>query len=506
MQEKLNERIAAKAQAMATSPQSDIAPQTGTLSARERIESLVDPGSFQELDLLLTSAENELDNTAGGKPTDGVITGYAQVNGRSLFVWSQDSGVLGGSVGVVHAKKITWLYEKALQMRVPIVGIVDSIGERATDLIEYPHFYSLESVCQLQAACSGVIPQIIMVMGPCVGGMAIVAAMADFLFMVRDSSYMHIAPAPEGVSGEALGEARMHARKTGGCDVLVDNDNDCIDKCQELLSYLPQHNQENPPLIDSGDDPNRKEERLLDLVPTKESLAFDMHQVISLIVDEGEFFEIKGYWATNLITGLARFGGQVAGIIANNPKNKAGCMSLDAADKMARFVRFCDTFNIPLIWLADCPGFLPSVKEETRGLIRHGCKVIYANAQATVPQITVSIRKLYGGGGLAMPATGLGGDLFVSWPVLARGVMGVDGAVAILYKSELAAIEDEAEREKQRLKRRLDISERMKLAEQQQPQDFIDPRDTRPFLIKALKMLKNKKRELPPRKHGNIRL
>jgi propionyl-CoA carboxylase beta chain len=231
-----------------------------------------------------------------------------------------------------------------------------------------------------------------------------------------------------------------------------------------------------------------------------------MHAVISCIVDQGEFFEIKRYWAANLIIGLTRLGGQVVGIIANNPRDKGGCMTLDAADKMARFVRFCDAFNIPLIWLADCPGFLPSVSEETRGLIRHGCKTIYANSQATVPQITVSIRKLYGGGGLAMPGTGLGGDLFVSWPVLARGVMGVDGAVAILYKGELASIKDEAERETQRQKRRLDISQRMKLAEQQQPQDFIDPRDTRPFLIKALRMLKNKKRQLPPRKHGNIRL
>ena len=508
MEEKLNERIAAKAQAKLAVGQAAVEQrhQQGRLTARERIEKLVDPGTFQELDLLLTSAESELDPAAGGIPSDGVITGYAEVNGRALFVWSQDGDVLGGSVGVIHAKKMTWLLEKALQMRVPIVGIVDSVGERAADLIEYPHFYSLESVCRLQTAASGVIPQIVMVMGPCVGGMAIVAQMADFLLMVRGTSYMHIAQPPEGVSGQELGDAKMHARKTGSCDFLADSDGDCIEKCRKLLGYLPQHNQENPPFTASEDDPNRREEKLLELVPTNESSAFDMHAVISCIVDQGEFFEIKRYWAANLIIGLTRLGGQVAGIIANNPRDKGGCMTLDAADKMARFVRFCDAFNIPLIWLADCPGFLPSVSEETRGLIRHGCKTIYANSQATVPQITVSIRKLYGGGGLAMPGTGLGGDLFVSWPVLARGVMGVDGAVAILYKGELASIKDEAERETQRQKRRLDISHRMKLAEQQQPQDFIDPRDTRPFLIKALHMLKNKKRQLPPRKHGNIRL
>jgi propionyl-CoA carboxylase beta chain len=315
MEEKLNERRAAKARAMAralaTKHPSDRASQSGKLSARERIEKLVDPGSFQELDLLLTSAESELDPTAGGIPSDGVITGYAEVSGRPLFVWSQDGAVLGGSVGVIHAKKLTWLFEKALQMRVPVVGMVDSIGERAADLVEYPRFYSLESVCRLQVAASGVIPQIVMVMGPCAGGMAIVATMADFVFMVRETSYMHIALPPEGVSGEALGEARMHAGKTGCCDVLADNDTDCIEKCRHLLSYLPQHNQDSPPNADSDDDPQRREEKLLELVPTNERLPFDMHQVIALIVDQGELFEIKRYWAANLIIGLTRLGGQV---------------------------------------------------------------------------------------------------------------------------------------------------------------------------------------------------
>ena len=503
MQEKLNERIAAKVQAMAVAGPSGLPEK---LSARERVEKLVDPGTFQELDLLLTSAESELDPAAGGLATDGVIGGYAEVDGRPIFVWSQDGAVLGGSVGVIHAKKITSLLEKALQMRVPIIGIVDSIGERSADLVEYPHFYSIESICQIQTNASGVIPQIMLIMGPCVGAMAISAQLADYVFMVRGSSYMCIAPPPEGVKGESLGEARIHARTTGSCDVLADNDADCLAKCRELICYLPQDNQSLAPRKDTGDDANRREEKLMEIVPVSESASFDMLEVISLIVDKGQWFEIKKYWATNLITGLCRLGGQTAGIIANNPRNKAGCMTLDAADKMTRFVRFCDSFNIPLVWLADCPGFLPSVSEETRGLIRHGSKVIYANSQATVPQITVSIRKLYGGGGLAMPATGLGGDLFVSWPVLARGVMGADGAVAILYKGELAAISDDAEREAQRLKRKADINQRMRLAEQQQPQDFIDPRNTRPFLIRALKMLKSKKRTLPPRKHGNIRL
>ncbi len=501
MECKLKERSEAKE--IARRCQSDIELPEGKLSARQRVEVLVDPGTFQELDLFLTSAESEFNPDVGGRTTDGVITGYAEVGGRPIFVWSQDGEILGGSVGVIHAKKITWLYEKALQMRIPIVGFVDSVGERAEDLVEYPHVYSIESICQVQVDASGVIPQVVMVMGACLGGMALVASMADVLFMVRDNCYMQL---NEGDSAESVGASKNHARKTGGCEVLADDDNDCIHRCRNLLSFLPQHNQEPPPFVDTGDDPNRKEESLLEIVPVAENQGFDMLKVIDLIVDNGEFFEIKPYWANNLITGLARLGGQTVGILANNPKNKAGCMTLDAADKMTRLVRFCDAYSIPLIWLADCPGFMPSVKEETRGLIRHGCKTIYANSQATVPQITVSIRKLYGGGGLAMPGTGLGGDLYVSWPVLARGVMGVDGAVAILYKGELSAIKDEEEREKQRQKRRVDIAERMKLAELQQPQDFIDPRETRPFLINALKMLRNKKRELPPRKHGNIRL
>ena len=508
MAKRLDERNKVKEKARSWGGKAAIEKQhrQGKLTARERIEKLVDPGSFQELDLLLTSADDALDASVGGTPTDGVITGYGEVNGHPIFLWSQDATVLGGSIGVIHAKKITQVMEKALQAQVPIVGMVDSVGERVGDFLQYPHFYSLESMCQLQATSSGVIPQIIMVMGPCVGAMAISASLADFLFLVRNTSYMHVAAPPDKIKGEELGEAWMHAKKTGCDDVFAENDDDCLQKCRQLLSYLPQNNREKPPFIDTRDDPNRREEELLELVPTDEAKPFDMYRLISLIVDNGEFFEIKHYWAANLIVGLARLGGQVAGIIANNPRDKGGCMNLDAADKMARFVRFCDAFNIPLIWLADCPAFLPAVDEETRGLIRHGSKVIFANSQATVPQITVSIRKLYGGGGLALPGTGLGGDLYVSWPVLARGVMGAEGAVAILYRGELTAIEDESKRKEQQQKRVKEMAQHLKAMEQQQPQDFIDPRDTRPFLIKALKLLANKRQELPPRKHGNIRL
>ncbi|MFH1032599.1 MAG: acyl-CoA carboxylase subunit beta [Chloroflexota bacterium] len=508
MAQRLDERNRAKEQARIAGGKLAIDKQhsEGKLTARERIEKLVDPGTFQELDLLVTSAEDALNPSAERIATDGVITGYAKVNGRSLYIWSQDATALRGSLGVSHVKKIVSVMERALQARVPIVGMVDSIGERAGDLLAYPHFYSLESMCQLQTNSSGVIPQIIMVMGPCTGGMALSAALADFVFLVRKTSYMHIAPPQEGTTGDELGSAWMHARKTGCYDVFAENDTDCLQKCRQLLSLLPQNNDEKPPFVDSGDSPDRREEELLELVPTNESKPFDMHRLISLIVDNKDFFELRRYWAANLIIGLARLGGHVAGLIANNPRDKGGCMNLDAADKMARFVRFCDTFGIPIIWLADCPAFLPAIDEETRGLIRHGSRVIFANSQATVPQITISIRKLYGGGGLALPGIGLGGDFYVSWPVLARGVMGPEGAVSILYRGELDAIKDEAKRKEQQQKRIKEIAQNMKAMELQQPQDFIDPRDTRPFLIKSLNLLSNKKRQLPPRKHSNIRL
>ena len=479
---------------------------SGKLTARERIEALLDPGSFQELDALSASAEGVLSSNLTAQPADGVIVGYGNIGGRPIFIWSQDATVMGGSLGVVHARKISMAISEALQARVPIVGIIDSIGERVSDLIEYPHFYSLESICNLQVLASGVIPQIILVMGSCVGGTALSAALADFVFLVRNTSYMHVSSPPDTISGEHLGEAWMHAQKTGCCDVLAEDDGDCLRKCRWLLSYLPPHNKEKTPFVDTGDLANRREEEIAKLVPVDSTKTYDMRRLISLTVDNGEFFEIKRYWATNLITGFAHLSGQTVGIIANNPQNKGGCMSLDASDKMARFVRFCDAFNIPLIWLADCPGFLPSVDEETRGLIRHGSKVIFSNTMATVPQVTIIVSKLYGGAGLAMPGKRLGGDSMIAWPTVSRGLMGPEGAVAILYEKELGEIEDKTERERQRQRRIKEMKQRLESQQIESTQAVIDPRDTRLFLINSLKLLQNKERKLPHRKHDNIRL
>ncbi|MDY7018745.1 MAG: acyl-CoA carboxylase subunit beta [Chloroflexota bacterium] len=478
----------------------------GKLTARERVEKLLDPGSFQELDLWCSSLETGFPIDAEEHPGDGVIVGYGEVNSRTVFVWSQDATVLRGTIATVHTRKIVMVMEKALQARVPIVGIIDSEGLRAEDSIQYSRFFSPEAMCYFQVMSSGIIPQIALVMGPCTGEMALSASLANFVFLVRGTSYMHVATSPAGITSEELGEAWMHAKTTGCYDVFAEDDEDCLQKCRELLSFLPSNSKEILPLLDTMDDPNRREEELLDLVPVDSSKPYSMYKLISLIVDNEQFLEIRRYWARNLIVGFTRLGGRTVGILANNPQDKGGCMNLDAADKLARHVRFCDAFNIPLLWIADTPAFLPAVDEETRGLIRHGCKVIFANSEATVPQITIAIRKLYGGGGLAMPGMMLGGDMLVSWPLLERGLMGPEGAVSIIYRKELSSIKDDTARAEQERKRVKEMADRLDLLQRESSQEFLDPRDTRPFLIKAFKALANKQQELPQRRHENIRL
>jgi acetyl-CoA carboxylase carboxyltransferase component len=480
----------------------------GKLTTRERVNRLLDPGSFQELDFWGTPmATGTLTDYKKG-PADGVAVGYGKVSDRPIYIWSQDATVFGGTMATMHARKITMVMEKAIQANVPIVGIIDSEGARIEDAIQYYRFYSPESMVYFQTMASGVIPQISLIMGPCVGEMAISASLADFVLMVKNTSYMHLAPPPEGKTSEELGSSVVHTEDTGCCDVLAEDDEDCLRKCRELLSYLPSNNREKPPVVPTGDDPERREYELLEIVPFNMKKAFDMRRIITLIVDNGAFFDIKQRWATNLLTGFARLDGQTVGIIANNPQSLGGSLTLDAADKMARFVRFCDAFNIPLIWLADTPAFLPAVEEETRGLIRHGCKVVFSNVEASVPQITIAIRKLYGGGGVAMPGTTLGGDLDIAWPSVERGLMGPEAAVSIIHKRELR---DLKEKDETALKERhahlvSEMKLRLKSHEHEWGQEFIDPRDTRPFLIKALKTLSRREEERPRRKHENIRL
>lgn len=480
--------------------------EKGKLTARERIDKLLDPGTFQELDIWGTPLATGFAIDEKDTQADAVAVGYGDVNGRPIYVWAQDATVLGGTLANIHARKIAMVMEKAIHARVPIVGIIDSEGPRVQDAIQYYRFYSPEAMVYFQTMASGVIPQISLVMGPCVGEMAIAASLTDFVFMVRKTSYMHVAPPPEDKTAEEVGDPSVHSRRTGCCDVLAKSDEECLESCRELLGYLPSNNAELPPVVDTGDDPNRREEELLSLVPFDSEKPYSMHKVISLIVDNGEFFELKRQWANNLITGFGRLVGQTVGFIANNPQAMGGCLTLDAADKMARFARFCDAFNIPLVWLADTPAFLPAVDEETRGLIRHGCKLVFSNVEATVPQITIAIRKLYGGGQLAMPGTTLGGDLDVAWPTVQRGLMGAEGAVSIIYKREFQAIEDESAREKKQAQRVEEMQQKFQALEREWAQEFIDPRDTRPFIIKALKTLASRHEGRPERKHENIRL
>jgi acetyl-CoA carboxylase carboxyltransferase component len=481
--------------------------EKGKMTARERVNDLMDPGSFEELDLWHRPLETGFDIGEAAGRGDGVTIGYGSANERPVTVWAQDATVLGGTVGTVHARKVSMIMEEALNARTPLVGIFDSAGVRAHDAIQYPDYYSTAAMAYIQTLASGVIPKISLVMGQCTGELALVAGLADFVFMVRNTSHMHVAQPPPGMTGQELGDAwNVHAKVTGRCDVLAEDDADCLQKCRSLLSFLPSSNTEKPPVVETGDDPNRREEELMELVPVNSAKPYSMYRLISLIVDNGDFFEIRRYFSTNLITGFARLDGHTVGIIANNPQDKGGCMNLDAADKMSNLVRFCDAFNIPLLWLSDTPAFLPSVEEETRGLIRHGAGMIMANSEATVPQITLTVRKQYGGGRLAMSPQNLGGDLGVAWPTFEPGLMGAEGAVSIIHRRDLAAIEDEARREAQKKKLVEEMQWGLDMQARESTQKFIDPRDTRPFLIRAFKWLRNRKQEWAPRKHENIRI
>lgn len=471
----------------------------GKLTARERIAKLVDPGSFEELELWQKPYETGFDIGEETGQGDGVSSGYGSIDKKPVTIWAQDATVMGGTVGTVHARKIAMMMEAALDNRTPIIGMFDSEGVRAHDAIQFPDFYSPSIMAYFQTLSSGVIPKISLVMGKCIGEMALIAGLGDFVFMVKNTSDMHITRSSSKVD-ESL------QANVGSCDIIADDDEDCLIKCKELLSYLPSNNTEAPPFIDTGDDPDRREEELLHIVPANSRKAFNMRNVINLIVDNGVFFEIRKQFARNLITGFTRLGGYSVGIIASNPQFLGGCMNLDAADKMSRFVRFCDAFNLPLIWLADTPAFLPSIDEETRGLIRHGSRMIMANSEATVPRITVSLRKHFGGGRLAMPGSSLASDVAVGWPTFEPGLMGAKGAVSILYRKELKAISDEQLREEQENKRIEEMQFSLDMHMREGAQKIIDPRETRPFLIRALSWLKNREQKLPEKKHENIRL
>jgi len=487
----------------------------GKLTARERVNAFVDKDSFRESELWAKARKTGFDIDDRDFPGDGVITGYGEVNNRPVHLFAQDFTVLGGTMASVHGQKIIGTMEKALKMRTPCINMIDSGGMRFQDYVTSQFRDSYPTIFKLHTICSGVIPQIALMMGPCLVGAAYAPILTDIVIMVKDTSYMYIAGPPilkeatfVEITDQELGGAMMHARVSGCCDLVAENDMDAIKKCQEILSFLPSHCEELPPFVDTGDDPNRRDDELLDIVPLDHKKYYDMHDVIKIIVDNGCFFPLKPDYAKNMITGFARLGGNSIGVIANNPKFLAGSINIDAADKQARFIRFCDAFNIPLVFLVDTPAYFPGVNQERGGIIRHGAKVLHAVAESTVPKFTVYIRKGYAGANPAMCGTGIGSDLLLAWPSAKIALMTPEPAVAAIYRKEIKEAEDPEKARLQRLEEyKLKFSEQpYHAAEIRWIDDIIDPRDTRSILIKSLKIFANKKEERPWKKHGNIPL
>jgi methylmalonyl-CoA decarboxylase subunit alpha len=481
----------------------------GKLTARERIEKFLDPGSFVEVNMLAQHQCTDFGMERNRPWGDGVVTGYGKVEGRTLFLYAQDFTIMGGSVGKVHGEKIASLIRMARQANAPIVGLIDSAGGR---IQEGSGAYSLIFTENVEA--SGVVPQISVIMGNCAGGGVYSPALTDFIFMVDKTSQMFITGplvikevTGQEVGSQELGGARVHSQVSGVADCIGENDPDCLAKVKKLLSYLPSSYAQKAPVIPCLDDPDRCEEALTDFIPDNPKKVYDMRKLIALIVDHKEFFEIKPGFARNMATGFARLNGKPVGIVANNPMFLASAIDCDAADKAARFIRTCDCFNIPLISLVDVPGYLPGMKEEHKGIIRHGAKMLYAWREATVPKITCIIRKAYGGAFAAMSNKEMGADLVMAWPTTEIAIMGAEGAVRILFRKEIDAAEDKARLREEKIQEyRETFMTPLYTASKRQLDVLIQPRETRPQIIKALEMLENKKVERAERKHGNIPL
>ncbi|MHA1469252.1 MAG: acyl-CoA carboxylase subunit beta [Candidatus Asgardarchaeia archaeon] len=482
----------------------------GKLTARERIELLLDEGSFVELDKLVETRVRYFGLEEKKIPGDGVVTGYGTIDGRLVFIYSQDFTVMGGSLGEMMAKKIVKIMDLALEVGAPVIGINDSGGARIQEGILSLGGYG--EIFYRNVIASGVIPQISLIMGPCAGGAVYSPALTDFIIMVKKTSYMFVtgpkvtkAAIGEDVTFEELGGALVHAEKSGVASLVAENDEEALAMTRRLLSYIPQNNMEDPPVVKTLDDPNRMDEELDHIVPTDPKLSYDMRDIILRIVDDGEFFEIQPLFARNIITGFARLNGHTVGIIANQPKVLAGALDIDASDKATRFVRFCDAFNIPIVTFVDVPGYLPGTAQEHGGIIRHGAKLIYAYAGATIPKLTIIVRKAYGGAYIVMNSKHLGADIVYAWPTAEIAVMGAEGAVEIIFKRELEKAEDKEAFMREKIKEYRDLfANPYRAAEVGYVDDVIEPHETRPLLIKALEMLINKRKSLPPRKHGNM--
>ncbi len=486
--------------------------EAGKMTARERIDKLLDKGSFVEMDRFKAHRCTDFGMADEKILGDGVVTGYGRVNGRQIFVFAQDFTVFGGSLSLAHAEKICKVMENAMKVGAPVVGLCDSGGARIQEGVMSLAGYA--DIFLRNVMASGVVPQITAIMGPCAGGSVYSPALTDWIFMVQNTSNMFItgpevikAVTGETVSKEDLGGAMAHNSVSGVAHFATVNDEECLLKIRELLAFLPCNNMEDPPRVECTDDPKRRDEKLRDIVPEDPNKPYDIRNIIRSNVDNGYFFEIQEHWGANIVIGLARMDGATVGIIANQPSVMAGCLDINASLKGARFVRFCDAFNIPIIIYEDVPGFLPGTNQEHGGIIKHGAKLIYAFCEATVPRITLITRKAYGGAYCVMSSKHIRGDINIAYPTAEIAVMGADGAVNIVFRNEIKKAED-AVAEKKRLveEYRDKFANPYKAAELGYIDDVIDPADTRPKIIEALRMLRTKQATNPPKKHGNIPL
>ena len=486
--------------------------EKGKLTARERVDMLLDEESFIEMDMFALHQCTDFGMDKNRIPGDGVVTGYGKINGRLVYVFSQDFTVFGGSLGERFAQKICKIMDLAMQNGAPLIGLNDSGGARIQEGVVSLGGYA--EIFFRNVMASGVVPQISAIMGPCAGGAVYSPAITDFIFMVKDTSHMFItgpevikAVTGEQVTFEELGGAMTHNVKSGVAHFAVDSEEKCFEFIKQLLSYLPSNNNEKPPVIEMGDNPQRMDELLNTIIPDSPKRPYDMSNIITMIVDNREFFEVQKHWAKNLLIGFARLDNHTVGIVGNQPKYLAGTLDINSSIKGARFVRFCDAFNIPLVTFVDVPGFLPGSAQEYGGIIRNGAKLLYAYSEATIPKITVITRKAYGGAYDVMCSKHIRSDVNFAWPSAELAVMGPEGAVNIIFKKEIAADKDPTKKTQKLV---AEYTEKFAnpyiAAERGYIDDIIEPKETRPRIISALHTLLNKNQTPPLKKHGNIPL
>jgi acetyl-CoA carboxylase carboxyltransferase component len=484
--------------------------EKGKLTARERMDLLFDPGTFREIDMFVTHRCVNFGMEDVDIPSDGVVTGHGLVEGRQVFAFAQDFTARAGSLGEMHAKKICKVMDLALKAGVPFVGLNDSGGARIQEGVDALSGYG--QIFYRNSLASGVIPQVSAIMGPTAGGAVYSPAMTDYIFMVKNSSYMFItgpevikSVTGEEITFEDLGGAMAHNEKSGVAQFACESDQDALDQIKKLLSYLPSNNMEDPPIVNTGDSPKRVDPALDALIPDSPNQSYDIKDVIRSLVDNGEFFEPHELFARNMVTCFARLNGRSVGIIANQPKELAGCLDINASDKATRFIRFCDAFNVPLLTIADVPGYLPGSNQEWGGIIRHGAKLLWCYSEATVPKLLLVTRKDYGGSYLAMCSKDLGADMAFAWPTAEIAVMGAAGAANIIHRKEIKAADDPKAKREEKIQEYNELFSNPYCAANR---GYIDavlvPSETRPRLIEALEIMCSKREMRPPKKHGNI--